>query len=186
MLERMSTSGDEPVTLAQAKLAARIDGADLDDQLTRAIRTARAAAEHITGRSYVLSVWRESRSCWPCLDDAIDVEGATACAVSYWNGTAWATLGTNEYAFAPGACGGTVLAPAVGKTWPTLGAVAVGPRVRIDLTAGDPAIRPVPDCVKDFICANVATWVKNPEALASNTLSTHALYDRLLDTEMTY
>lgn len=186
MLTRISTAGPEPVDLESAKLAARIDGDDLDVLLLGAIRTARDRAEHLTGRAYVASVWRATFARWPAADEVIRVHDASACVITYWNGAEWLELSPAAYVFAPAEEGsGTVIAPAVGTAWPELGEIAVGPRVRVALTngPGPEGSRPVPDCVKDFIRANVAAWADNPSALVQRQLGENPLLNCLLDME---
>lgn len=181
-------SSADPVTVAEAKLAARMDTDALDDEVESLITSAREQAEHITGRCYRGQVLRTELADWPAADDAIAVNAATAVAVSYWNGSAFVVLSTSAYVFAPGGIGnnGTVLAPVAGTSWPALGESPVGPVVRIDLTAG-PAVgqeaATVPARVKLFIKSSVSAWVKTPEALAGGNLTAHPLFERLLDGE---
>lgn len=177
-------SDDEPVTLAEAKLAARVDGDELDSFIATCIVAARVAAEHITGRCYRQQVLREELRDWPEACQAIAVHDVTECVVKYWNGTGWSdALAGNTYVFAPGGIGsnGTVLAPAAGTNWPTLGARSVGARVRIDLTAGPASPADADAQVKLYICANVAAWLKTPEAMASSSLVVSPMFARLLD-----
>ena len=180
MLTLISLSGLEPVTLAEAALAARVDGPELDAFILGAITSARESAEQITGRAYRPQVKRESLVDWPT--KPIAVHAATACAVSYWSGSAWVTLAEAAYVFVPADSGsGTVLAPALGTSWPTLGAIAAGPRVRIDLTAGPASPVDVREAVKLYIKASVAAWIKSPEALTGDRLQRNPLFDSLLD-----
>ncbi len=179
----ISTAGTEPVTAEEAKLAARVDSSAMDDLIEGLITAAREQAEHITGRVYREQVLREELDDWPAATDAIAVHGATAAEVSYWTGSTWsAALAGSAYVFAPGGIGnnGTVLAPAAGTNWPTLGERPVGPRVRIDLTVTP---RPVPESVKQFIKAAVATWVNNPDAMQDKSRAVSPLFERLLDAE---
>lgn len=152
----------EPVTLEEAKIAARIDGSTAFDALVPGlIRAARETAEQETGRQFMAQTHRTELADWPASSDIISVHQATAAAVSYWTGSAWATLAGSAYEF--GAVGnGTALAPALGTAWPTLGDKVVGPRVRIDLTAGTTDAADVPECVKLYIKACVAYAIDNP------------------------
>lgn len=184
MLTLITPPSTEPVTVAEAALAARVDGPELNSLIASAITAAREQAQQITGRLYGVQEQRASLADWPAITDGIAVHAATAVAISYWNGAAWANLPSTEFVFAPGGCADvrTALAPALGKTWPVLGAVALGPRVRVDLTAGVPPEQ-TPESVKLYIKAQVAAWVKNPEALASGNLARNPLFDSLLDAE---
>jgi hypothetical protein len=180
MLTILETTGVEPVTLAEAALAARVDGADLNDLITGAISAARQQAEQITGRHYRPKVVRASLASWPT--ERLPVHSPSACAIAYWSGSAWLDLGPAAYVWAAEGSG-AVLAPALGTSWPTLGPVAAGPRVRIDLTVGPAAPADVPDSVKLYCKAQVASWVNNGEALISQQLLSNPLFERLLDGE---
>lgn len=63
-LHLIAPVADEPVTLAEAKALLRIDGNDLDTDLTAALEAARAEAEHFAGRSFAPQTWRLSRDDW--------------------------------------------------------------------------------------------------------------------------
>lgn len=170
----------EPVTLAEAKLAARITETLFDAIIPGLIASARQLAEQATGQMFMAQTWRTELVDWPAITDTIAVPQATAAALSYWTGSAWATLSGAGYAFAP-AGSGTALAPALGTTWPALGTKALGARVRIDLTAGAADANAVPECVKLYIKALVAHWVFNPSAAASNSTAEAPFLRLLLD-----
>lgn len=193
MLHLLSLAGTEPVTLADAKVAARVDNdlpggatSSLDAFITGAISTARAQAEQITGRRYRLCVLRAQYTDWPAADEAIHVHQPSACAISYWNGTAWVSLSTSAYAYYPLDPGGTGIAPAYGTSWPTLGNIAGGPRVRVDLTAGPTGSDtdvPMSECVKTYIKACVAGWVNNGDYHSPQQLVPNDLLAGVLDSE---
>ena len=152
----------EPVTLDEAKLAARLgDSAAFDGLVPGLIAAARQLAEQATGRQLMAQTWRTELADWPATTDIIAVHQATAAAVSYWTGSTWATLAGSAYEF--GAVdNGTALAPVIGTAWPSLADKAIGPRVRIDLTAGTTDAADVPDCVRLYIRAAVAYGIDNP------------------------
>lgn len=176
----------EPVTLDEAKLAARIGGSTAFDALVPGlIVAARQLAEQETGRQLMAQTWRTELTDWPASTDVIAVHQATSAAVSYWTGSAWMTMADAGYEF--GALdNGTALAPAISTSWPTLGDKAVGPRVRIDLTAGATDAADVPECVKLYIKALVAHWVDNPSAAASNRTVEAPFLRLLLDPARIY
>lgn len=177
--------GAEPVTVAEAKSAARYETDDVDAQVGGLIAAAREAAEHITGRRYRPQILREELRDWPAACDAIAVHEATACVVKYWTGSDFATLSSAAYVFAPGGVGGngTVLAPVSGGSWPTLADRPVGPRVRIELTAGTATPAEVDQQVKLYICASVAAWLNSPEAVTGGQLAPNPMFARLLDAQ---
>lgn len=152
----------EPVTAAEAKLAARLgDSADFDALLPGLIVAARQQAEQDTGVRLMAQTWRTELADWPADTDIINLYQATAAAVTYWTGSAWVAMAGGSFEFAQ-VGNGTALAPALATAWPTLGTKAVGPRVRIDLTAGAATAATVPECVKLYIKACVAYAIDNP------------------------
>jgi uncharacterized phiE125 gp8 family phage protein len=148
------------------------------------IASARTLAEQETGRLFVAQTWRVELTDWPAADEPLHVYRPSAAAVTYWDGSTWATLATNLYAYAADPTGaGTLFAPALGTSWPTLGSIAVGPRVRIDLTAGvaPTSVDTVPDAVKAYIIAMAGEMLDNPTLSAGQTAQAHPLLSRLLD-----
>jgi uncharacterized phiE125 gp8 family phage protein len=170
----------EPVTVDEAKIAARIsDTAAFDAVVPGHITVARKMAEHITGLLFMQQTWRIELAEFPNLTDALPIYQATGAAVSYWDGSAWATLDPAAYEF--GACGTrTLLAPALYTTWPALPTKAVGPRVRVDLTAGAAAAADVDECVKQYIKAMVTHLIESPGATTASNLQETPLFRELL------
>ena len=135
---RLTPPSAEPVSVADAKTAARLVGDHWDGIVGASIATARAVAEHETGRRLVSQEWRHELTDWPAITDQLPEHAPTAVAISYWNGSDWATLAAENYVWAPVGPGRAfiALAPVVGGSWPALGTVAVGPLVRVDVTSG--------------------------------------------------
>ena len=158
----------EPVTLDEAKLSARVDGSEWDDLITGYIAAARQVAEQETGARFITQTQRAEFTDWPTVADIIPVYRPSAVAVSYWNGSAWVTLtNVTHYAWAA-VDGGFVIAPPLNGALPTLGSIAIGPRVRIDATSGEATAATVPQCVKTFIGALVTLMVHDPALTASD------------------
>jgi uncharacterized phiE125 gp8 family phage protein len=180
MLTVLSLSGAEPVTAAEARLAARIDGAVLDPFVDTIISSACRAAEQITGRCFRPQTLRAELADWPTATEGIEVHRATGCVVKYWDGAGMVALDPASFVFAPGGRAGaqTVLAPM--SAWPALGARPVGPRVQIDLevNAVDPVHLPA---VKLYIIAQVAHWHDNPSAVQRQDFVPSPLFERLLN-----
>ena len=170
----------EPVTLDEAKAAARISGSAHDALLPGLITSARQSAEHITGRCLMEQTRRFEMFDWPGITDPLPVPDASAVAISYWSGSAWVSLSGGAFEFAP-LFGATVVAPVSGTSWPTLGTKVIGARVRIDITAGAETADDVPECVKLYIKALVAWWVDNPSAVADGRLQEAPFLANLLD-----
>jgi len=175
----------EPVTVDELKVSTRLDPADstLDALLQTYITAARQIAEQETGRFYVQRTVRYTYADWPAATDVIAVNQPSAVAVQWWDGSAWVVLAGSAFAWAAVGAG-LSLAPAINTSWPTLGAVAVGPRVRIDVTAGSATpYTDAPKCVKTFILAVASFWVINPEMAAAGSLDKAPMFHRLLDSE---
>lgn len=178
---RIAAAATEPVSLDEAKLAARIDTDALDAWLAGLITSAREQAEHVTGRLFGEQTWRVELEDWPAPGEMLPVHGPVAVRTSYWDGAAWTAPATLPPAcWAAQGAGTLVAAPPEG--WPAPGARAVGPRVRIDITAGEQA----DESVRLYIKASVAHWVASPAAAQPGPLERNPLFDRLLDRARVY
>lgn len=177
----------EPVELDDLKTALRIDGTEFDVLLPGLVAAARQVAEQETGRAFVAQTWRAELEDWPAETDEIPVYRPSACSITYWNGSAWVSLAGAGYVFV-GINNHTRLAPALNTAWPDLGDIALGARVRIDLTAGVAAAAAdtVPDCVKTFITALVGQMIQAPQLTAGQAVADHPLLARLLDSQRLY
>lgn len=179
------TSSAEPVSLSEAKAAANIDPTitAFDSKVIGIITAARQMAEHETGRDYVRKTKRYSFTEWPAVDHVMHVFEPTAVAITWWNGTAWVALDASAYGYFEQGLG-TGIAPALDTTWPVLGRVVGGPRVRVDITSGSETPRAnTPECVKLYIKALVAHWVDNPSAASDRSTTEVPFLGRLLDPE---
>lgn len=148
----------EPMGIPEARAAIKADDDRFDDQLPRAISAARAEAEHETGRRLMTQTWRYEFDDWPADDDYVPELAPTTVAVSYWStGNAWVTLATNAYAWVPAgpARASIALAPVLHTSWPALGEVAIGPRVRVDVTVGATTAEDVPAEAHQFMAGVV-------------------------------
>lgn len=164
-MKQLTAPTAEPVTLDQAKFAARLTGSSaFDAMLPVYIQAAREIAEMETGVRWMAQSWRQELAHWPSAGDMINIAGATAVAVSYWSvGGTWETLSPAALTWFD-ANPGVVIAPAYGQAFPDLGDVSVGPRVRVDVTVGAADEATVPAAIKAFIMAMVAYWVDHPQA----------------------
>ncbi|MDR7331760.1 head-tail connector protein [Roseateles asaccharophilus] len=172
----------EPVTVEEAKLAARFEGDELDAYIAGAISAARAQAEQITGRVYRRRVFRFEMSSWPASGQSFSVHAPDLCEITYWGANGWQQLSPSAFEFA-GMGGGAEIAPALGAAWPELAPKALGARVRVDFTAGPTDRAEVDAAVKLYIKAQVAAWLNSPEAVADKDLQPSPLIARLLDAE---
>lgn len=168
----------EPVTLPEAKLAARIDDSEFDLLIPGLIAAARKQAEHETGLRFVQQTVRVELSDWPAADDVLPVANPSAVVVSYWAGSAW--VAASGFVFGAQDAG-TVIAPNVGTNWPTLGQSALAARVRVDITTGEADPADVDEGIKTYIKAVVAAWLKSPEGVTDKPLTASPMFDCLLD-----
>lgn len=173
----------EPVTVDDAKLAARLDGAHWDAIVGPNIEAARVVAEHETGRRLMTQTWRYELEDWPTADELIPELAPTAVVINYWTGSAWLQLGTPSFVWQPAGTGraSIALAPAFGTSWPALGSVALGPRVQVDVTTGAANASGVPAPAKSFIKALNAVMVGDPTLSAADAAGQHRYLARILD-----
>lgn len=185
MLERITVSGAEPVSLAEAKANARLDVSDFDMLIEAFIATAREGAEFITGRAYRAGVWRWVGADWPA--KPLPLVGVASAAVRRWDGQAFVVVPPSAYVCTESlGAPGTVLAPAVGSAWPPLGVVAAGARVQIELTVDPLSPGLIPASVKTYILAHVAAWLKAPEALTGASVVCNPLLKGLLQEQRVF
>jgi uncharacterized phiE125 gp8 family phage protein len=175
-----SPAAAEPVLLAEAKQAARIDSDAFDTLIPGMIIAAREIAMQETGRRFITETWQLTLEEWP---SEILLERSPFKSlelVEYWNGSAWVTLASSQYVLVPGVFFATIK-PALNVTWPTL-VDAVGPRVRITFKAGyGESGTSVPESVKLWIKANVAYWVRSPEAASDRVHTPSPFLASMLD-----
>lgn len=172
----------EPVTLAEASLFCRVDGASEDALISSLIIAARQDAEMLLQRSLITQGWRLVLDAFPA--GAIELERGTVLSVASITyadmSGATQTLAPTDYATDLSGCPGRIT-PAYGKTWP-----AVLPQiaaVNIDYTAGfGPAAADVPEGIKRWIRIRVATIYANREEVgAAGSSAPHSFVAGLLD-----
>lgn len=177
-----ATGSVEPVSVAEAKEACRIDDG-LDAYLLAAVVAARQQAEQITGRCYRGQVLRKQFTGWPTEPLELHAFNASAVTVSYRSAAQpdqWTVLGSTVYRW--GASGNrTAVRLADGQSWPDLATEDWGERVRIDVTVAP--LGTIPDCVRLYILAGVTAWADNPGAMIDGRIQTNPLHERLLDGE---
>ena len=176
----------EPVTLDEAKTAARYSEDGLDDLITGVIAAARKQAEHITQRVYRRRTFAFELDEWPEEGYRVPVFEPDVCTISYFNESrAWQDMSSGAFEFA--AIGsGAEIAPALDTTWPALGRRAVGARVRVTFTAGPVSRDDVDEQVKLYIKASVSAWINNPDAVQAKALTLSPLFEHLLDEQKVY
>ncbi len=153
------------VSVAAAKLGARIDDGRFDADIPRWVDAAVRLAEQFCNRYFTPKAPSFERPLWPANGDTFPISGATSCSASYWTGTAWATLAAEAIVvFADGSRTG--VAPVAGTSWPALGEVVGGPRVRLTFAAGPTSAASLPVEVQHFVIAHVSLWADENRAAA--------------------
>lgn len=172
---------EEPVTVAEVKADARIDGTQFDASIPVYIAAARALAEHETGRRLVTQTLRYELDDWPSAFDIIDLAPLQSVEVSYWNGAAWTSLpqgGPNGFGLQHVAGRGFLVVPA--SSFPALGTLA-GARVRLDVVVGYGGAEAVPESIKLYIRAHCVQVVDNPSLMVDNRMQPLSFLTHLLD-----
>lgn len=170
----------EPLTLAQFKVAARIDGNEFDLVIPTNIAAARRVAEQLACRKFAQRTVRLELTGWPCADQILPVMPVESAVVSYHDGTAWQTLPTAQWALVPLSNGCTVQ-PMPTANWPSL-ADMPGARVRIDIHTG-----PINEAAANvYITAQAAHWTENPSASNDRKREPSPFLEHLLDPLKTY
>jgi uncharacterized phiE125 gp8 family phage protein len=167
-----------PVTVDQVRFDARIDTIEFDATIAEYIPAAVEMCEQETGLRLMQQVRRAEMYDWPRACDVIHINPATSAAVTWWDGAAWLTLSTSDYAMEP-APGGVVILPAPDATWPMLG-IRAGARVRIDVTCGHSSADGVPASLKKWIRSHVVSWIDDTSATTEKARIPHPHMDALL------
>lgn len=175
-LKLITVSGSEPVTLAELKVAAKID-ADLtgeDDFITALGKAARSSAEQYMNRIIVAQQFERSLDAFP--EGGIQLAWpyvTTIDSVTYIdeNGDSQ-TLSSSLYSLDNRELPGWVL-PAEDTDWPTTLDTANAVRVTFTSGWGEGS---VPEDVKTFIKMRVATLYRNREQLGGKASDLHRDY----------
>ena len=186
MLQRIEylANSEEPVSVADAQLACRIDD-ELSLYIATAIAAARQQAEQVTGRLYRGQRLREELECWPTEPLQLHVYQASALSITYRSAVdpaTWTTLPGTVYRWSPKGTG-TCVRLIDGQSWPELAPADWGVRIRIDVDAGPDDLNDTPESVRLYIMASVAGWSDSPAALIDGRLQPNPLHERLLDGE---
>jgi uncharacterized phiE125 gp8 family phage protein len=173
----------EPVTLAEAKLAARVDGTEFDSMIPALITTARRNAEQQLNRSIITQTWERVLDAFP--DDEIELGWPTVqgiSSLSYFNTFGISVnLDPAAYVLDVETMPGWVL-PADGYSWPDTYDTINAVRVRFLAGYGSEASY-VPEEIKTYIKAHVALWLRQVEAASDKPLTPVPFFEGLLDRE---
>lgn len=173
----------EPVTLAEAKAAARVDGTEFDALIPGLITSARRAAEQYLERALVTQTWERVLDAFPELELELGwprVQGIVS--VSYIN-TAGNTVNLDpaDYVLDADTMPGWVL-PSAGMSWPDTYDTVNAVRVRFLAGYGEDGAS-VPEEIKHWIKAHVALWLRQVEAASDKPMTPVPFLQSLLDRE---
>lgn len=173
----------EPVTLAEAKLAARVDGTEFDALLPSLIKAAREQAEQQLNRSLITQTWELVLDEFPA--DEIELGWPTVqgiVSLSYVNPDGdTVNLDSSLYVLDSENLPGWVL-PAAGQSWPATYDTVNAVRVRFLAGYGEDGSS-VPEAIKTWIKAHVALWLRQVEAASDKPMTPVPYLDSLLDRE---
>lgn len=157
----------EPVSLAEFKLQARIDGSDEDALLALIIAAARAKAENYTGTAIMPQTWEQTLDAWPSAGGAVELlkpPVALIASVTYLDPAGLPqVLAPGAYVLDDATYPGWLL-PVAGTGWPTArcGANVIG----IRYITGYPSAAAVPADMKSWLLLTAAFLYEQREVMA--------------------
>ena len=173
----------EPVSLAEAKLQCKAEGAEEDALLSIYIQAVRKMAEHELGRVLMPQTWELTLDRFPFHEIELALTPLQSIvSVKYLdiNGDEQ-TLAPSSYYLEKERVPGWLF-PAVGAYWPdTLDAAN---SVRIQILAGYADAASVPSNIKLWMLAHIGTWFRSRESVnVGNIVTKMPGLDSLLDRE---
>lgn len=160
--------GEEPVTLAEAKLHCRVEDVADNALITALITAARQQAEHRTGRALITQGFEYTLDRFPAGEIRLPKPSLVSVqTVKYLDadGTLQ-TLANTEYQVITGELVGRIV-PAYGKAWP---ACRLQPdAIAINYTCGYGAAANVPASIKTWMLLAVGTWYAQREGVITVT-----------------
>ena len=172
-LRLIEAPAQEPITLAEAKLAATEDGSAFDSAFSNIwIPTAREQVEFKTGQVMVTQTWLLTLDAFPSFcASGIKLPNPPLQAVNsvkYLNAAGdLVTLPGTEYEVVEDGLL-AVIYPAFGKTWPSINKRPKA--VQIEFIAGYASADEVPRSLKQWMLMAVATWYRQREGLVTGTI----------------
>lgn len=179
----------EPVTVAEVKAAARIDGAEFDLQAQLAISALRSHAEARTGRCLIEQTLELVLDAFPAGEiDLLSPRVSEIVSVKYVDPAGVEqTLASNRYVIATDSLSGEFawLFPANGIDWPDTAEQANTVRIRFKAGFGAEAST-VPSDIRLWIIAHAVQILQAPDGQGEQQIKPLAFLDRLLDPYIVY
>lgn len=182
-LQLITDAASEPITLVDAKLQCRVDGATEDALITSYIKAARKSCEEFCNRAFFTQTWREVLNEFP-LPTPLPGSNITTSAivlnrgwvrsitsVKYIDNTGTeVTLSAPSYRLVstpklPGR-----LVPAYGVSWPAVRADEGV--ITVDFVAGWETVELIPDEIKQAIRFLTAHFYNNRESVIVGSIAT--------------
>lgn len=179
-LKLITAPTSEPITIVEAKAHLRVDVADDDALITALIVAAREAAEHITGRSLMPTVWELALDGF---EDEIALPKpplASVTSVKHLDTDGvLQTVDPTDYLLDSHSEPARLM-PAYGESWPTTRDQSNA--VLIRYTAGYADAAAVPQQIKNWMLLRIGVLYENREAVnVGNIVTEFAYVDRMLD-----
>lgn len=174
-LSLVTAPATEPITVAEAKLHLRVDGADEDLLIQSLIAAARAYAEAFTHRALITQTWDLKLGAFPCGDIWLPkppVSSVTSISYVDANGDTqtWASSNyTADLPSGPEARMGRIT-PAYSVSYPTTRDVVNAVTVRF--VCGYGAASAVPDAIRHAMRMMVAHWYEQREPVNIGNITT--------------
>lgn len=172
----------EPVTAAEVKAAAKIDGTEFDTQITIAIAALRALAEQKLGRRLITQTCEIVLDAFPAAEIDLQLPDVQAISsVKYLEATAGTetTLASDQYSL-DGDSTPCWLLPAYDTDWPDTYDTVNAVRVRFTVGYGSSA-SDVPQEIRLWIIAHAVQALNSASGLSFDNLAPLPFVDRLLD-----
>lgn len=166
----------EPITLAEAKLHARVEHDADDAMITSYITAAREDAEHELGRPLAAQVWQVTLDAFPAVEMALGPDVTGIQSIQYLDTSgALQTLDQTAYALDNMDRAQCFVLPADGYEWPSTYDTANAVRVRIAC-----GLDPVPETVRAWMLLRIGALIEHRAAVAAGQTLT-AMPDRFVD-----
>ncbi len=166
----------EPITLAEAKLHARVEHDADDAMITGFIVAAREDAEHELGRPLAAQVWQLTFDAFPAVEIALGPDVTGIQSIQYLDAAGdLQTLDQAAYVLDNLDRDKCFVLPADGYEWPTTYDSANAVRVRIAC-----GLDPVPETVRAWMLLRIGTLIEHRAAVAAGQTLT-AMPDRFVD-----
>jgi uncharacterized phiE125 gp8 family phage protein len=166
-----------PITLAELRLAAKVDAHDDDEFLLRLISMATDAVQQQTGRQLITATWKLYLDEFPSIIEIGKLPVASVTSITYVDlaGTTQTLSASNYQTSILSPNTPARIMPAYGLTWPTVRGDTLD-AICVTFTAGYGAASAVPDRMKHAVQLLCLHWYENREVVKTGTIVTTIQY----------